>query len=199
MQFLTIREPHAGEFRVHVNRGGRGGFWFDRFNYAIDHDPTSETIRCCWSSDSTKSCVTFLRPDIEIGVSQGCADALEGGVRICGVSFTVPFALYHDVETTPQAIQFRVSQCVARYVLPLLTPIAPLRADWLTSDVVALARGIHADAAFDRLPILSDALQDAGCADELVLNHLALCPDHGPSCWVVEMILDQVRAAAGSE
>jgi hypothetical protein len=42
---------------------------------------------------------------------------------------------------------------------------------WLTSDVAALARGIYDEKAFDRLPILADALQDAGCDNEEVLDH----------------------------
>ena len=47
----------------------------------------------------------------------------------------------------------------------------PADPSWFTTDVVALARGIAAEQAFDRLPILADALQDAGCADEAVLAH----------------------------
>jgi hypothetical protein len=39
----------------------------------------------------------------------------------------------------------------------------PLNPEWLTSTVVQLAEGIYNDRAFDRLPILADALQDAGC------------------------------------
>jgi hypothetical protein len=61
---------------------------------------------------------------------------------------------------------------------------------WLTSDVVALARGIYAKKAFDRMPILADALQDAGCANEDVLSH---CRDtsltHVRGCWVVDLLL----------
>ena len=60
---------------------------------------------------------------------------------------------------------------------------------WLTSTVVALARGIYDDRAFDRLPILADALQDAGCDNAEVLNH---CRDTGPharGCWVVDLLL----------
>ncbi|MBM3980095.1 MAG: hypothetical protein FJ304_07385 [Planctomycetes bacterium] len=69
-----------------------------------------------------------------------------------------------------------------------------MRAEWLTSDVVALARGIHASAALDGLPALCDALLEAGCDDPLVVEHLQTCRDHAPSCWVVEMILDQLTA-----
>ena len=60
---------------------------------------------------------------------------------------------------------------------------------WRTSDVRALARGIHHDQAFDRLPILADALQDAGCASEDVLAH---CRDpkqlHVRGCWVIDLL-----------
>src|SRR5262249_6311851 len=52
-------------------------------------------------------------------------------------------------------------------------PFCPVTVDprWLTSDVVGLARGIYEDGAFERMPLLADALMDAGCADERVLGH----------------------------
>ncbi|QEL17673.1 hypothetical protein [Limnoglobus roseus] len=42
---------------------------------------------------------------------------------------------------------------------------------WLTPTAVGLAEGIYADRAFDRMPILADAMQDAGCEDVDVLSH----------------------------
>ena len=60
---------------------------------------------------------------------------------------------------------------------------------WLTSTVVALARGIDADAAFDRLPILADALEDAGCADEDLLAHCRGSGPHSRGCVVVDLLL----------
>lgn len=71
-------------------------------------------------------------------------------------------------------------------------PFRPVTWDpgWRTSDAVALARGIYQDRAFDRMPILADALQDAGCDDEQVLIH---CRDpeqvHVRGCWVVDLVL----------
>ena len=62
--------------------------------------------------------------------------------------------------------------------------------EWKTSTVLSLARGIYEEKAFDRMPILADALQDAGCANEAILNH---CWDektpHVRGCWVVDLIL----------
>ena len=43
---------------------------------------------------------------------------------------------------------------------------------WRTSDAVALARGIVAGRAFERMPYLADALQDAGLADLALIRHL---------------------------
>jgi hypothetical protein len=82
-----------------------------------------------------------------------------------------------------------------REKLPYDTPI-PSRPSHrvLTSDVVALARGIHANAGLDGLSALTDALLEAGCDDPLVINHLNMCPDHASSCWVVEMILNQIES-----
>jgi hypothetical protein len=45
------------------------------------------------------------------------------------------------------------------------------------------------DLAFDRLPILADALEDAGCDDALALAHLRQCVDHSPRCWVADWIM----------
>jgi len=60
---------------------------------------------------------------------------------------------------------------------------------WLTSTVVSLAEGIYAERAFDRLPILADALQDAGCENTDVLDHCRGPGPHVRGCWVVDLVL----------
>lgn len=57
-------------------------------------------------------------------------------------------------------------RCSCPYPLPTVNP------SWRTSTVVAMASGILAEGAWDRLPILADALQDADCDDEEILTHL---------------------------
>ena len=64
-----------------------------------------------------------------------------------------------------------------------------LRLEWLTDTVLALARGIYADRAFDRMPIMADALQDAGCDDDEILNHCREPREHARGCWVVDLLL----------
>jgi hypothetical protein len=61
---------------------------------------------------------------------------------------------------------------------------------WLTSDALALARGIYEEKAFDRMPILADALQDAGCDNDEMLNHCRADGwEHVRGCWVIDLLL----------
>jgi len=60
---------------------------------------------------------------------------------------------------------------------------------WLTSTVTALANAIYDARAFDRLPILADALEDAGCTKADVLSHCRQPGEHCRGCWVVDLLL----------
>ena len=47
---------------------------------------------------------------------------------------------------------------------------------WRTEPVIGLLKGMKADVILDRGPILADALQDAGCDKDDLLNHLRTGP-----------------------
>jgi hypothetical protein len=55
--------------------------------------------------------------------------------------------------------------------------------------VLTDARTIYTDRAFDRLPILADALEDAGCDNADILAHCRGGGEHVRGCWVVDLIL----------
>jgi hypothetical protein len=58
-----------------------------------------------------------------------------------------------------------------------------------SAPVLILAQGIYADRAFDRLPLLADALEDAGCTDPDLLRHLRSPGPHVRGCWAVDALL----------
>jgi len=60
---------------------------------------------------------------------------------------------------------------------------------WRTSGVLVLATGIYADKAFNRTPILADALEDVGCTDAELLGHLRGPVPHVRGCWAVDLVL----------
>lgn len=64
-----------------------------------------------------------------------------------------------------------------------------IEGEWLTETVLALARGVAVDLAFDRLPILADALEEAGCDNFTLLNHLRSNEYHRVECWALRRLL----------
>jgi hypothetical protein len=113
-------------------------------------------------------------------------DALPSQVRCWGwaVLLTHPNSAAVN-ETLPRAV-----------AAPLLreligNPFRPvtLSPEWLTSTVTAVARGMYDTRDFSPMPILADALQDAGCEHPYILSH---CRGPGPhvwGCWVVDLVL----------
>jgi hypothetical protein len=64
------------------------------------------------------------------------------------------------------------------------------RPAWRTSTTTALARGMYRSRDFTAMPILADALQDAGCDNDEVLDHCRSPGTHVRGCWVVDQILE---------
>jgi hypothetical protein len=69
-------------------------------------------------------------------------------------------------------------------------PVRPatVKAAWLTPIVTALAHTIYDEPAFDRLPVLADALEEAGCDDEDLLTHCRHERVHARGCWVLDAL-----------
>jgi hypothetical protein len=63
-------------------------------------------------------------------------------------------------------------------------------AAWRTDTVVALARQMYESRDFSAMPILADALQDAGCSSDDILDHCRAPGPHVRGCWVVDLVLD---------
>jgi hypothetical protein len=71
-------------------------------------------------------------------------------------------------------------------------PHRPARLDptwlrWNDGTVPSIARSIYQERAFDRLPILADALEEAGCTDADILAHCRSRGEHVCGCWVVDL------------
>jgi hypothetical protein len=73
-------------------------------------------------------------------------------------------------------------------------PFRPVAVDpawlaWNGGTVPAIARRVYDDRAFHDLPILADALEDAGCDSPDVLAHCRGDGPHVRGCWVVDHVL----------
>lgn len=60
---------------------------------------------------------------------------------------------------------------------------------WRTDTVKAIAQRAHDVGDFSALPILADALEDAGCEDTSILEHLRGAEGHVRGCWCLDAVL----------
>src|SRR5262249_6140035 len=65
--------------------------------------------------------------------------------------------------------------------------VSPSVLTWHGSTVPQLAQGIYDERAVDSLPILADALEDAGCNSNDLLSHLRGPGPHVRGCWVIDL------------
>jgi hypothetical protein len=62
---------------------------------------------------------------------------------------------------------------------------------WQGCTIPKLAQVIYDERAFDRLPILANALEEAGCTNDDILTHCRQPREHVRGCWVVDLFLDK--------
>ncbi len=86
-----------------------------------------------------------------------------------------------------------VQDVVIRSVRYRPVAVDPAWLAWNGGTVPKMAEAIAREGAFDRLLILADALEEAGCADPEVLGHLRGGLGHTRGCWVVDWVLDLGR------
>jgi hypothetical protein len=90
-----------------------------------------------------------------------------------------------DIERAEQATLLR--EVIGN---PLRVPnLDPSWLHWNGRTVRKLAREIDLEQSFGEVPILADALEEAGCTDEAILSHCRGPGPHIRGCWVVDLVL----------
>jgi hypothetical protein len=116
--------------------------------------------------------------------------------RMFGYEFVPEYDWPPTQETVEQrrsaaraAIRANRTALLREILGPTQEPIV-LSTEWRTDTVLLLARTMYKSREFSAMPILADALQDAGCDNTDILNH---CRDtsqvHVRGCWVVDLVL----------
>jgi hypothetical protein len=136
-------------------------------------------------------------------VARSCAD-LSGGVDSAFDSMRTPFlvpaydasrwavAVVQESAGEAAAERERAGQCLLLHDI-LGKPFRPatVREGWRTASVLTLAEEIYRRRSFGRLPELATALIQAGCDDDVILNHCRSDGPHVRACWVVDLLLQR--------
>jgi hypothetical protein len=92
---------------------------------------------------------------------------------------------WHAARRAEAAVQAQLLRCLAG------NPFRPVAVDrgWLTADVRGLVQTIYEEGTFEQLPVLGDALEDAGCAEAAMLLHCRETGPHARGCFVLDLLL----------
>jgi hypothetical protein len=99
-----------------------------------------------------------------------------------------------DVNQIATLLDARRQQALAApecFDAPLTVRIDPAWRAWNGGVVVHLAQRFAREQEFDHLTVLADALEEAGCADRAILDHLRSPSAHVSSCWVIALCLGE--------
>jgi hypothetical protein len=95
-----------------------------------------------------------------------------------------------DHEGPPLDPDETAAQCLlARDIFGLPLHLTAADPNWLTASVRGLAEATYEGHDFALLPVLADALEDAGCAEAAILSHLRSPGPHTRGCWALDLIL----------
>ena len=101
----------------------------------------------------------------------------------------------HDEQRATQAASTAENRALADLVREVFgNPFRPVIVDpvWLRTGngtAGSLAQLFYDENRLDELPILADALQDGGCANDALLCHLRQSGGHVRGCWALDALL----------
>ena len=122
------------------------------------------------------------------------SDYAAHGYGWCVTAVTHPAGQVDENERWAARLQAICAEQVAQ--VPLLrdifgNPFRPVTFSpaWRTDTALTLARQMYESRDFSAMPILADALQDAGCDSAEILDHCRGPGPHVRGCWVVDLVL----------
>jgi hypothetical protein len=151
------------------------------------------------SGQAANDFVTFLADDGKLNECVEAAECAFGYAAAVQAGDLEPDTAIAAWEAIERYESFRTGMAQATrmftaYCLDIFgpNPFRPVAFDpsWRTSTTVGLARTMYESRDFGAMPVLADALEEAGCDSPDVLGH---CRDpnggHVRGCWVVDLVL----------
>jgi hypothetical protein len=179
MVVLTLATNHD---YLHCRESGRA--------IAEVPDPTRQVVRVAECSR--------LALELAEDAAQQQKNAARGAVGrvwnrlLHDLSFRIDLALYRGLTRSNRKEAIARQETLFHDIFG--NPFRPVTfsPEWRTGTAVDLARTMYESRDFSAMPILADALQDAGCDNDDILSH---CRDSNPThvrgCWVVDLVLER--------
>jgi hypothetical protein len=118
-------------------------------------------------------------------ICQTVREAAQAAVEV----IELPGCRFPEKPQTEARVQATLLRCIVGNPFSPLMALDPTSLAWNDGTVGRIAESIYEERAFDRLPVLADALEEAGCTDADILAHCRQPGEHVRGCWVVDLLL----------
>ena len=147
--------------------------------------------------DAAEACANQTLLSLGNVPREAALECAEGSARVAGLAHA--YALGTDQAWTVGRYAVMREELSAQSDLLreiVGTPFFPVTIDlswlsWQQETVRKIVESIDGDGTYQELPILADALEDAGCDDAEILAHCRSSGPHVRGCWVVDLLLDK--------
>lgn len=178
---------------------------------AVGHWPAGDVENCGGAIDVAEryadgdagEAELTLAGTAAIGSAAALLQSVQGGYSLAHTAAATcldPLAVPRWAASVPVTYQTPTPRCdpaeqaaqaaLLRCIFGNPYRLAPrMSAAWRTAEILALAGAIYDERAFDRLPILADALEEAGCKARDLLGHLRDGGPHARGCWAVDLLM----------
>jgi hypothetical protein len=119
-----------------------------------------------------------IATDVHQIVFSSCYYARTGGTSV---------GRYAEAREVMKGMEARQCEWLRDLLGDAFIPLEP-ESPWFPPGIVTIAEGIYEDERFHDLPILADALEEAGCPVE-VFRHCREETNHIRGCWVLDLVL----------
>jgi hypothetical protein len=157
------------------------------FEYWIRSDPEVESwsLDLGWQADlAVKFWLPTLREELAARLER---DRGQLNRRLCCTRIELMRMRREPREVFPLDVRFEGNR-LARTLVFQSEQIAFIPETVLSEEVLGIAAQIRESGESNGLPILADALQEAGCNWELLLKHCRSDCNHGDRCWVIDLL-----------
>ena len=144
-------------------------------NAAYEEAADAAVRASLWAVDATAGAAADAVAD-----PPGSLDAARTGDRW--------FRIFQAVKAAEKEAQCRLLRCLVGNPFRPVRP-HPFWLAWHGGTVVRLAEQVYHGRRTGDLPVLADALEEAGCADPDILAHCRSGAEHARGCWVVDLLL----------
>lgn len=180
----TLHQPVPLQIRTRQQSGGRG--MFALCDCTLIPDPTVTELEIRIADGAAREGIEPWLGNIIRGISAARVNLAERFREVC---IEISFFRTHEIDSAPVVVYRWANTILMGELIQHTALVPPYPPQWRTPDVLAIAQGILARNDFSALPLLADALEEAGCTDEAILTHCRTVTGHDRTCWAVELAL----------